>query len=293
MKRLIIMLAMALTTAVAVAETKTPEYPVLDYKTATEADYREVMNLIFSASSNTYDLAYKTQFSSIFHSKDMDHLIKEIDTAYAEKLKQNKYFFLHGLGWTCGKFPLMGKQYLQSWGLEDSYANTYEIVTKLKARSSYAYHLLVAGATLDDLIKVLSEHAAFPSNRTYMNEPYLSNMKQCIQKLASSVIKRKLREQGKTFVTKDGVNPCEECLTRLNAALDAPRFAGLNAWLEELGFEARINEAKMLSDEYIKELKEKIFYGEKNLTPFPKAILLVYLGVDGYNQFVKEYNGDK
>lgn len=293
MKRLMIMLTMAVTTAVAVAETKTPEYPVLNYKTATEADYREVMNLIFSASSNAYVIASKTKFYSIFYRNDLDNLIKEIDTLYAEKLKQDKYFLLPDMGWTCGKFPLMGKQYLQSWGLEDSYANTYEIVTKLKSRSSHAHYLLRAGATLDDLIKVLSEHAAFPSNRRYMDERSLRDMKKSIQKLASSKLKRKMREQGKSFVTKNGVNPCEEYLTRLNAALDAPRFAGLNAWLEELGYEARINDAKMLSDEYIKELKEKIFYGEKELTPLSKAILLVYLGVDGYNQFVKEYNGDK
>jgi hypothetical protein len=293
MKKLMIMLALAVTTAAAVAETKTPEYPVLDYKTATEADYREVMNLIFSNPSNAYDIAHKTKFHLIIFRKDMDNLIKEIDIAYAEKLKQDKYFCICDLGWTCGKLPLMGKQYLQSWGLEDSYANTYEIVTRLKVYSAYASRLRRAGATLEDLIKVLSEYAAFPSSRSYMYESSLSAMKQSIQKLASSIIKRKLREQGKSFVTKNGVNPCEEYLTRLNAALDAPRFAGLNAWLEELGFEARINEAKMLSDEYIKELKEKIFYGEKTLTPFHKVILIVYLGVDGYNQFVKEYNGDK
>lgn len=294
MKKLMIMLAMAVTTAVAVAETNTTEYPVLDYKTATEAQYREVFNQIISATpKEAYNISKVTKFSHILERNDLDTLISEIDVAYAERIKEDRTFAIHGMGWDRGRLPISGKQKLKGVGLEDDYASILVTVNRLKANGTYGPTLLKAGATLDDFITVLSEFCIFPSPIYYMTEHGLKKMKESIQKKAATAIKRKLREQGKTFVTKDGVNPCEEYLTRLNAALDAPRFAGLNAWLEELGFEARLNESKMLSEEYIHDLKEKIFYGERDNTPFTRVVLLTYLGVDGYNEFVKEYNSGK
>jgi hypothetical protein len=80
-------------------------------------------------------------------------------------------------------------------------------------------------------------------------------------------------------------------MTDLTAALNAPRFAGLDMWLRSVGCKG-VDLSKMPSEEDVAKLREDILYGRKDMTPFNKSILYVCLGVDGYNKFVKEYNGD-
>lgn len=287
------MLAIAITSAVAVAETKTPEYPVLDYKTATEAQYRDVFRLILENPTNSYTISKATKFNEIMRRKDFSDFINEVDSTLAERSFNGHPLAIYGINWSCGLFPKYGKKVLISSDLYDKFTYSYDCMTRKRIPTLYTSRLIYYGVDIDDLIRILGEQITFPSERVFVRKEWIIDLKKAIQQLASKSIKRKLREQGKSFVTKDGVNPCEEYLTRLNVALDAPRFAGLNAWLEELGFEARIDETKLLSEETITDLKQKIFYGEKNNTPFTEVVLLTYLGVEGYNQFVKEYNGDK
>ena len=150
-----------------------------------------------------------------------------------------------------------------------------------------------AGASVGELIVVLGELASQGGGVCYADIDSLARYKTYIQHAASKAIKRALRKQGKSFVTKDGVNPCEVYMTRLTAALNAPRFAGLNEWLSELGFEERMDLSGLPSEAEIAKLKEDILYGEVDMRYSNKSLLYVCLGVDGYNAFVKEYNGDK
>ena len=147
-------------------------------------------------------------------------------------------------------------------------------------------------------IGVLNEMIAkrdvyFDIHRTVTALDNMNRVKRVIQKKAEASIKKWLRRQGKSFVTKDGVNPCAERMTALNAALNAPRFAELNEWMADLGLECRIDVASLPSSAEVEALKEKVLDGDETLDADKKIILFVCLGVDGYNQFVKEYNGDK
>ena len=89
------------------------------------------------------------------------------------------------------------------------------------------------------------------------------------------------------------MNPVEQYLTRLNTALNAPRFAGLNEWLADLGYKERMDLSGLPTEQEISALKESVMYGDKAMNDYVKILLCTCLGVDGYNQFVKEYNGDK
>jgi hypothetical protein len=118
-----------------------------------------------------------------------------------------------------------------------------------------------------------------------------ADFKRRLQKMALGAIKVHLRSQGKSFVTKNGVNPCEKYMTGLTEALNAPRFAGLDAWFKSMGLKG-VDLSKMPSEEAVAKLKDDIFYGRKDMDGRAKAILEVCLGVEGYNKFVKEYNGN-
>jgi hypothetical protein len=275
------------------AESTVSKYPLLDKKTSTESQYRGVFNLIQANPAEAYSISKETQFYTILSRPDLYEVLPDIDSACAEILKTNNTFRLYGFGWACGQLPKTSKLFLQNHELDDDFAYTLEFTRKGKVNILTPYWLVRSGATLEDLIKILSEFMAFPSTRFYMSSRMVQDMKTAIQRKASKEIKRKLREQGKSFVTKNGVNPCGEYLSRLNTALDAPRFEGLNEWLAELNFNARIDESKLWNNEKISKLKDSLYYGDCSMTRFHKALLLVYLGVNGYNQFVQEYNGEK
>ena len=113
-----------------------------------------------------------------------------------------------------------------------------------------------------------------------------------IQKTATKSIRKALRRQGKSFVVKNGVNPCEQYVTALTAALNAPRFNGIDAWCESLGMSFRLDTSRLPSAQDIEVLKEQILDGDKDPKPEDLYILNICLGTDGYNKFVKAYNGD-
>lgn len=122
----------------------------------------------------------------------------------------------------------------------------------------------------------------------------LARRKNLVKEGVTMVLKRKFREKGKSFVEKDGVNPLEKPITDFTTALDAPRFAGLVAWMEEWCPEAKASAERMIAAlpdaATVADLKDKIFFGEKDFTGKDQATLMMCLGVDGYNAFVKEYN---
>lgn len=122
----------------------------------------------------------------------------------------------------------------------------------------------------------------------------LASTRELIQTKAAPVVRRWIRRNGGSFVTdKDGKNPMEEHLKPLTAALNAPRFKGLNVWLEKHGVAARFDESLLPTEEAAAKLKEDVYYGDVEMTEKTKFLLQVCLGVEGYNAFVKEYNGEK
>jgi hypothetical protein len=143
--------------------------------------------------------------------------------------------------------------------------------------------------TLTDATDWLSEAVAFPVARSIPVD--MSVFRKWAQKAALKAVKRHLRSQGKSFVTKDGVNPCGEYMVGLTEALNAPRFAGLDEWLKSIGHKG-VDLSQMPSEEEVAKLKEALLFGDRDMDARTKAILDVCLGVEGYNAFVREYNGE-
>ena len=269
------------------------KFKELDYKTATEEEYRAVYNEIIVSTNAAYitELSLFTKFWRIQHRPEFESLVEEFDQAFSTNFNVGKH--VRGLSCFNGKWPNTKKKWEEYFKAGECYPKTMEITSAKKIHGLWCAALSECNVSLEEAVIILGELSSCPAFGPYIYIQELKNMKSFIQQTAVKSIKRKLREQGKSFVTKDGVNPCEEYLTRLNVALDAPHFAGLNAWLEELGFEARIDETKLPTPATVQELKDKVFYGEVDANNKNMKILYVGLGVDEYNKFVKEYNGEK
>ena len=187
-------------------------------------------------------------------------------------------------------FPRLSELARAKTGADKAYVKSIAIAKRLNADVGIMGFLL-AGGTFDDVSIMLSEILAFPE-RCSLDIFTIESYKKCMQKYAIKPIRKHIRSQGKSFVTKDGVNPCETYMTALTTALNAPRFAGLDAWYKSVGL-AGVDLSALPSEAEVAELKREVLDGEKDMTTRNQAILYVCLGVDGYNAFVKEYNGDK
>ena len=106
-------------------------------------------------------------------------------------------------------------------------------------------------------------------------------------------IRRWIRANGGTFVGKDGAAKVKAKLDELAKELNAPRFGRAGAILKELGFEVEWEavQARILGDTEVAEIRTKLLNGETAFSQGLQYRLCVALGVDGYNAFVKEYNG--
>ena len=113
--------------------------------------------------------------------------------------------------------------------------------------------------------------------------------------LSAAVVpaRRTIRAEGGTFVGKTGGARVKAILDGLAAELNAPRFGNAGKLLAEIGIEVEWDfiQSRILGDAEIAALKAKLLGGE---IPFDGTLqnkLCVALGVEGYNAFVREYNG--
>lgn len=107
------------------------------------------------------------------------------------------------------------------------------------------------------------------------------------------IIKRKLRLDGKTFITKEGVNPVQNAIDDLCDGFNTPMRSGLKEWTAKWIPDYEWIDSPELSEIKIKEFTDKIFYGETPLDNRNQPYLRYILGLDGYNDFVKRYNGEE
>ena len=150
-------------------------------------------------------------------------------------------------------------------------------------------------ASTDELVALLNEAFALADGKTNPEYRYhvVRHISTELQKKTQRKVRAYLRGQGKSFVTKDGVNPCATVMAELVAALNAPRLNGVNEWLEKVGAtDGRIDVSKLPTDEEVAQLKEDILNGDKDMNVDYEFILKVCLGVEGYNSFVREFNGE-
>ena len=220
------------------------------------------------------------------------------------KLASEADDFLSGLGYKYSReeytksvcvFPKLAKAAYDASGIEKSCPVMCAIAKKY---GGFCSPICARNAlTMDERLQLLSESVSLLDGKVRMESSYRVVVDYCqrIQsdKAVVKAIRKYLRSQGKSFVTKDGVNPCEGLMKELNAALNAPRFKGLNEWMEKVGFTARIDESQLPTEEFVAQLKEDVLNGERDMTENVAFVLKVNLGVEGYNAFVKEYNGEK
>ena len=84
-----------------------------------------------------------------------------------------------------------------------------------------------------------------------------------------------------------------EVLDALAEELNAPRFGRAGEILAEIGIETEweFAQSRMMTDEEVAEIRAKLLGGEIPFSGLLQGRLCVVLGVEGYNAFVREYNG--
>ena len=105
--------------------------------------------------------------------------------------------------------------------------------------------------------------------------------------------RRTVRAKGGSFVGRAGGAKVKAILDALAAELNAPRFGRAGEILAEIGIETewKFAQSRMLTDEEVAEIRAKLLGGEIPFSGLLQGRLCVVLGVEGYNAFVREYNG--
>lgn len=127
----------------------------------------------------------------------------------------------------------------------------------------------------------------------------VTTVKKTIKKLTTSMAKRSLRAKGKSFVSTTStneagvvtvINPIEQEMKPIVDALNAPKLDGLEAALAGIG----VDVTSIVRDEAIWDAitaeKDAIFYGDKVAHPVNDGGIILLLGPEGYNAWVKSYN---
>jgi hypothetical protein len=124
-----------------------------------------------------------------------------------------------------------------------------------------------------------------------MDLPTAQRLKEMIKERAVTMARLKLRTEGKTFVTKNGVNPIVAKLAPVIDALNRAECAGLEEALRGLGCKcANVDRIDLRKASGV--WQEELMRGERLGAAVPTVVgkLSVALGADGYKGFVDVYN---
>lgn len=210
---------------------------------------------------------------AISRNPDLSDIAREYDRKYAEVGTR--------LAPTVANFGIMP---LTKANWINKFKDVLPVVCGLAAKKSVRLSDLEPG----ERINVIAENFSVRKPHLYSND--IEKEKSKIISLAVKVVKRRLREEGKTFIVgADGKNPVQDACDALTAALNAPKMAGLGAWVERWT-DTKWQEPKWMSDADVEKLKDDVFYGQIPFTPNVKSALCANIGVDAYNAFVEKYN---
>ena len=170
----------------------------------------------------------------------------------------------------------------------EAYSNNFPVLIGVfKAKGS----VKMADLELGERINVLAENYC---NHSIWLVRDIESQKDAIVRIAPKTVKRRLRELGDTFVVgADGKNKVQEAVDQLTACLNAPKMAGMKAWIEKWCPETKWQEPKWLTDQEVQKIADDVYYGQ---IPFSKQtgwLLCANMGVEAYNAFVKRFNGIK
>lgn len=182
------------------------------------------------------------------------------------------------------RFPLMRAKFFET---ETQWVNTYPVNYALWQRyPNLDEHARPVAAKINGWCARYAKGIEFQKT--------IPSTVKALSNEATSVVKRWLRKNGKTFVVgEDGKNPVQEEIDKLVTALQSPfPGVGAKAWFathlpdyEWIDFDAP-------TAQEIEDLKDAVFYGEKPLDAKNSVLLQYGLGVDAYNAFIEEYNND-
>lgn len=151
----------------------------------------------------------------------------------------------------------------------------------------HLHHLSLAGADMQLLLNFMLDGGLLK------NDSEIASVKAEIARRLEPNIKRWLRKTGKTFVStvdangKVTLNPIAEASKPIIAKLNSARCEGLEAELRKIGIDV-VDCDRTKLDATMPDHIDKILYGD---LPFVNTgSIVIYLGVDGYNRFVDEFN---
>lgn len=178
--------------------------------------------------------------------------------------------------------PLCTESYIKKSAIDKTMPATVAAVRKYGNAS-------LSGFTLGERLNLCAEAGASSKWTSYGS---LTSLTKEALAAAPRAIKRRLRETGRSFVTKGGEeNPVQKPLDELSAALNAPKMAGLAAWVKEWCPEHKWIEPEWMTDAELKVFEDTVYYGERNFGPTERYMLQAHLGIEAYNAFVEKYNG--
>lgn len=259
--------------------------------TRTAEEYRSIAAQMIAAQDNKdrAAIAQSNQFWRITWRKDLADTRLELDSALADVgFCDRAMIAYYNIKW-----PRLSAIERSARGIDRVMPVTCRMAEKYNS-DMLAVFLTKNITSIDDYVLCMDECLRVfitCDNASLACDNDIQLYKTGLQRMAERAVRRMLRHSGKSFVTKDGVNPCAVYMERLNAALNAPRLEGLSDWLSEVGV-ATVDLSYLPSVSKVEELKESILDGDVQMNEKNRRTLLICLGVDAYNAFVREYNGE-
>ncbi len=167
--------------------------------------------------------------------------------------------------------------------------------SEFKERPVYGEHLLKYYLLGEG--NMLSADCGIPDLVTFvlapepLNLPEAERVKSAIHEAAVRQAKVHLREQGRSFVVRDGVNPLVAVVAPVVDALNAPGCAGLEAALRGIGVAMEDRDRTDL-ERIGQEWSAAAMRGELTGSQLNARLgrVSIALGVGGFNAFVEDYN---
>lgn len=133
----------------------------------------------------------------------------------------------------------------------------------------------------------------FLLQKLWRETSYPSGVKREILVSCLPAVRHTVRTGGESFAGPEGAKRVRKLLDRIGDALNAPRFAGLEEAFAAIGVAADVGfvRAKLPEAADAAALRDKVLDGQVPLTRRSQRDLLLALGFEAYNRFVRDYNG--
>lgn len=137
-----------------------------------------------------------------------------------------------------------------------------------------------------ELVELLNEYVSLGEYRN------CGDIFKTIQRKSALKAAAYVRKQGKVAVGKEGAVSVAELMAELVAGFNAPYFKGVNEWLEKVGVtDKRVDVSTLPAEQEAAAIRDAILNGDRSAKESDLQILKFCLGVEGYNSFVRSYNG--